>query len=411
MKKSLLFIIVFVLCLSACGKQSANQSDNLMSELQDTAVESDYYTNESPEVVAFQQEMEKAYGEVWHSDNYNKDEIEIPSVTAEETVTGENWFPPINNSAPIDEIAPTISYDLMVDGYGVCDRYPSDPSKFTPEYLNENAFPIAFFRKVNDLCYYTVCKVEGGGYMYYFFCANNNISYEDAMNSIGFKVDYDESGAVVQDIDMAMKEYLFNDEYADISKMDLTKEVVWRGSVYAVADLGDQGDLRSAYESIPFSITGGKWRSRTAKAASEVISKSLLPAETVQRRMAENINTEHPENITYGYYLLQQLGRHCYGYGFPIMVEDRIMTVAFMIESFDFNEFDFDMNYSPKYQTMTVSGFGGNGSSDNSYLGCRYEANIGPKIGEPIIKSEQVTVYNSFPVNLLPGDNVYELES
>ena len=408
MKKFIIMLIcfMFVVMVAGCGKQEIKQSDDLMDELRDIGAESDFYTNESPDVVAFQKELEKAYGEVWHSDNYHKDEIEIPKVKSEKTIKGEKWFPPINNSTPIDEIAPTIPYALMEDGYGVCVRYPSQPEKFTAEYLNENAFPIAFFRKVNDLCYYTVCKVEGGGYMYYFFFANNNISYEDAMKSIGVKVKYDKSGAVIQDVDKAM-EYYFNDKYADVSKMDLTKEVVWRCSIYAVADVGSDADLMKAAESMPRDLYGSKWQSTNPKAVSKAISKSLLPMETLQERMAANINTEYPEEPAYGYFLLSRLWKSSSCIEIPVMVENGIATVGFSVKAFEENEFEHGKYNSQKYQTTVIDGCAGVPFTVDAYLQCRYHANIND--GGYNQKSEQQTVYNSFPIAVLPGDNIYEL--
>lgn len=168
-------------------------------------------------------------GETWHSDNYNKTETVIPQVEPEETVEGELWFPPINNTAPIEEIAPTISYDNMLDGLFVNTYYPENPEDYTAQALNENAFPIAFFRKVNDLYYYTVCKVEGGGYMYYFFMANSGVTIEEA------KAVYSDMTEIAPNGNEVIEKYynLFNGDLADISGMDITKEAIWRGSIYS----------------------------------------------------------------------------------------------------------------------------------------------------------------------------------
>ncbi len=185
-------------------------------------------------------------GEKTSSDNYNKNEIILPIVEAEEIIDGEFWFPPVNNTDPLEEIVPTISYELMCDGLLISPFYPDNPEQYTAQALNENAFPIAFFRKINDLYYYTACKVDSGGYIYYFFMAKSNVPIEKAAEVYDDMLEYDKWGNMI----IENPYHLYNYELADLTGIDLTKEVIWRGSIYSAKEILSVEDLANSINSV-----------------------------------------------------------------------------------------------------------------------------------------------------------------
>ena len=230
----LLMCLVIILCFYGCGKNV--KSNDFWENRQSSSEITDLTSSDFVVSPVSDEEMQKykhstnlILGEKCYSKNYDKNMIIFPDVKSEETIKGEKWFPPINNSTPIDEIAPVISYELMCDGLYISPFYPQNPENYTAQALNENAFPINFFRKINDLYYYTVCKVEGGGYMYYFFMANSNVTIEKAAKVHDDMLSYDKEGNMI----IEEPYHLFNAELADMNNRDLTKEVIWRGSVYS----------------------------------------------------------------------------------------------------------------------------------------------------------------------------------
>lgn len=241
--RKIIAIVLMLLVLCSCAPQTTGEDFWANAEYSNKEVQSgapiDVVPATEEEIQREKDFINMLCGENWNSENYNKTEIEIPEVLPEATVEGELWFPPINNTAPIDEIAPTISYQLMLDGLLVNTYYPDNPDDYTAQALNENAFPIAFFRKLNDLYYYTVCKVEGGGYMYYFFMANSDVTVEEALAVYDDMIHENEDGT--KSVDKYY--YLFNSELADLSHKDLTKEVIWRASAYSYKELGELGEL------------------------------------------------------------------------------------------------------------------------------------------------------------------------
>ena len=155
---------------------------------------------------------------------YNRNDYSIPYVDNESPVVGENWFPPVNNTALIEDIAPEISYDMALSLYLRFPIYPDDPEQYTAQWLNQNCFPINFMRKYNDQLYYTVCKVQNGGNLYLFFCAANYLN--------------------ISDIELANQGImLYNSDSFDISDKDMTKELVWRGCSYDADGFDNNKDI------------------------------------------------------------------------------------------------------------------------------------------------------------------------
>ena len=241
MKKIIIMLFVLLLLCACSNKTTDTFWDS--SAIEDVPVIQPV-TEEQME--QNRQSVNIILGEKFFSQNYDKDKITIPQVSAEETVEGELWFPPINNSAPLDEIAPTISYELMCDGLYISSFYPDAPENYTAQALNENAFPIGFFRKINELYYYTVCKVEGGGYMYYFFMANSGITIEKASEVYDDMLSYDQWGNMI----IEKPYHLFNSNLADLNGRDLTKEVIWRGSIYSAQAIPSVAEFAQKINSI-----------------------------------------------------------------------------------------------------------------------------------------------------------------
>ncbi len=348
-----------------------------------------YFPEDSDAVKEHRAQVDKIFGETWHSDNYKKEEIVFPEVQAEETVDGEYWFPPINNSAPLDEIAPTISYELMLDGYKISPYYPQNPEKYTAQALNDNAFPINFFRKVNDLCYYTVCKVEGGGYIYYFFCANGNVDYEKAMEAAGKELNYDANGNLLVEETV----HLFNAELADIASMDLTKEVVWRGSVYAAEELGSSTEFDNTIDAI---YKNTNWYKKSPYSIGKDISLSFNPVLLLQDKWAEN-SCGVPDSSRDLYYgTLQRINANGGLLETYHMCSDGYVKVQYLIDQYASPE---TVEGVKGANTLQVSGHGIVSDEDIvfHYFGT----------GE---KKEQSREYNSYSIKILPQDNIHNLK-
>ena len=368
-------------------------SDELLAEVLIEESGLSYIAQDTEAGVIHRKDVDRIFGETWHSDNYNKAEIEIPEVDAEETVEGENWFPVINNTAPLDEIAPTISYELMLDGYKISPYYPQNPEDYTAQALNENAFPIGFFRKVNDLCYYTACKVEGGGYIYYFFCANGNVDYKEAMADAGIELNYDKDGNLLVEETV----HLFNSDLADISSMDLTKEVVWRGSIYATADTGTIDEFNSTMEKTYYS---DNWFDKTPYILHKDVSSSFKPLSILQDIWANNSPTLESNSKEEDYTYLQKINQYGGVIQTQHMCSDGYVYLNHMVKTVDATgkEMDSVDGISPT-ETLQFSSTAGYG--DRPIVFHHY--------GVGAIK-EQMQEYNSYSIEILPQDNIHNLK-
>ncbi len=378
-KKVVLLICAVCLCFVAgCGTTGNNEKLP-----DDFGVDTSLYLSEDDfDVMEHRELIDKFFGESWHSDNYNKDEIVRPKVEAEETVDGEYWFPLINNTAPIDEIAPTISYELMCDGYMKSPYYPQNPEDYTAQALNENAFPINFFRKVNDLCYYTVCKVEGGGYIYYFFCANGNADYEKAMEAAGMEPNHDSEGNLLIEENV----HLFNAELADFSKVDITKEAVWRGSVYAEADIGSIADFEKIMSDMDYSMEDIE--GHTLKDLSEIFA-SVKPLLKTEKRYIKNISDDTDD----GYRTFQEINQYGGFFRVTNMCSDGYRLISFC------GAYDIQSEDESYYDTLICNGYGAVGMPTPCYY-CIYGTH-GAR--------DAISEYNSYSIEILPQDNVYAM--
>ena len=378
-KRVVLLICAVCLCfVPGCGTTGNNEKlpDDFGA---DTSL---YLSEDDFDVMEHRELIDKFFGETWHSDNYNKDEIVRPKVKAEETAEGENWFPPINNTAPIDEIAPTISYELMCDGYMKSPYYPQNPEDYTAQALNDNAFPINFFRKVNDLCYYTVCKVEGGGYIYYFFCANGNVDYEKAMEAAGMEPNHDSEGNLLIEENV----HLFNADLADLSNTDITKEAVWRGSVYAEADTGSIADFEKIMSDMDYSMEDIE--GHTLKDLSEIFA-SVKPLLKTEKRYIKNISDDTDD----GYRVFQDINQNGNFFRVINMCSDGYRFISFS------GAVDTQSENDDYYDTLICNGYGSPGTQNPCFF-CIYGTH-GAR--------DAISEYNSFSIDILPQDNVYAM--
>ncbi len=349
--------------------------------------ENGYFFEDNVCVKNYRCEIDNIYGKSWKSRNYDKNEIIIPKVESEETVTGENWFPPINNTAPIDSIAPTISFELACDGCMISPYYPQNPEKYTAQALNKNAFPIAFFRKVNDLCYYTVCKVEGGGYMYYFFCANGNADYEESVLNAGKEIAYDKHGNIIK----TETDHLFNAGLADISGMDLTKEVVWRGSIYAEKDIGTTSEFERKLTQLE------TWDEKTAKSLSDNLSKAFKTIFECQYKMIKNVDVgDFDDNTAIRFSVLNYPGDDM-GVRCIYMCRDGYCRVRFKSENPPESYNELSETDKKRYEMLQY------------FSMVKLSGNISSHIFKNEIGTDAISEYNSFSIEILPQDNIYEL--
>ena len=90
------------------------------------------------------------------------------------SVSGKYAMPVVTNETPLDEMIVTISGELLricesMLGNGVADSNSIPLRDLWGETQTLDYIPITFLRKTGESSYYTVCKVDGGGYAYFFF--------------------------------------------------------------------------------------------------------------------------------------------------------------------------------------------------------------------------------------------------
>ena len=152
--------------------------------------------------------------------------LDYPEVNIknEYPLKGSLWFPAVNNIEEIKDIAPVIPYDMALRLYLRYAEYPDDPKNYTAKALNENCFPINFMRKCNDRMYYTACRVEDKGYLFFFFCNGENLDITAKELADNNKTFYDF-------------------ENADVSGIDMTEALVWRGCIFLSGNVDDNALL------------------------------------------------------------------------------------------------------------------------------------------------------------------------
>ena len=182
MKKKImcLFLVLFMLCAckgtppetnvsteSACiSSQSESISSSSVSES-----ESDPFTLK-PQTLPYQ-EVVPGTDYVEKFENIKYFTQELPSDGTYITVEGEYDMPPITNDIPLEKLIPVLDdkaynvgielYNFNFTGYqSILDHHPS--------VITEKCkIPVAFLRNPEEGRYYTVVKIAGGGYAYFFF--------------------------------------------------------------------------------------------------------------------------------------------------------------------------------------------------------------------------------------------------
>ena len=183
MKRSILclfFLVLFMLCAckgtppetnvsteSACiSSQSESISLSSVSES-----ESDPFTLK-PQTLPYQ-EVVPGTDYVEKFENIKYFTQELPSDGTYITVEGEYDMPPITNDIPLEKLIPVLDdkaynvgielYNFNFTGYqSILDHHPS--------VITEKCkIPVAFLRNPEEGRYYTVVKIAGGGYAYFFF--------------------------------------------------------------------------------------------------------------------------------------------------------------------------------------------------------------------------------------------------
>ena len=182
MKRSILclFLVLFMLCAckgtpsetnvsteSACiSSQSESISLSSVSES-----ESDPFTLK-PQTLPYQ-EVVPGTDYVEKFENIKYFTQELPSDGTYITVEGEYDMPPITNDVPLEKLMPILddkAYNVGIELYNnsfadfqsLLDHHPS-------VMMEKCKIPVTFLRNPEEGRYYTVVKIAGGGYAYFFF--------------------------------------------------------------------------------------------------------------------------------------------------------------------------------------------------------------------------------------------------
>ena len=152
---------------SACiSSQSESISSSSVSES-----ESDPFTLK-PQTLPYQ-EVVPGTDYVEKFENIKYFTQELPSDGTYITVEGEYDMPPITNDIPLEKLIPVLDDKAYLVGINLenCSGSPYRTiMKYHPCNITEYAkIPVAFLRNSHDGRYYTVVKIAGGGYAYFFF--------------------------------------------------------------------------------------------------------------------------------------------------------------------------------------------------------------------------------------------------
>ena len=174
MKKIVALFIILILC-TACNNTIVEPS-NHTSVIESTSLnvsepsEVDFTTpetwknNDDDEVSS----MVDLYPNV---EIINQDTINlVDSIQVE----GEYTLPVITNDTPLKEIIPVLKGGMYIVGAETMNTYASeqlfpDRNFHISHIMEESKIPVTFLRKVREGYYYSVAKVENGGYAYFFF--------------------------------------------------------------------------------------------------------------------------------------------------------------------------------------------------------------------------------------------------
>ena len=182
MKRSILCLFLVLFMLYACkgtppetnvSTESAcisSQSESISSSSVSES-ESDPFTLK-PQTLPYQETVPGTdYVEKFENIKYFTQEL--PSDGTYITVEGEYDMPPITNDIPLEKLIPVLddkAYNVGIELYNnsiadfqsILDHHPS--------VITEKCkIPVAFLRNPEEGRYYTVVKIAGGGYAYFFF--------------------------------------------------------------------------------------------------------------------------------------------------------------------------------------------------------------------------------------------------
>ena len=182
MKRSILCLFLVLFMLYACkgtppetnvSTESAcisSQSESIsLSSVSES--ESDPFTLK-PQTLPYQ-EVVPGTDYVEKFENIKYFTQELPSDGTYITVEGEYDMPPITNDIPLEKLMPILddkAYNVGIELYNnsiadfqsILDHHPS--------VITEKCkIPVAFLRNPEEGRYYTVVKIAGGGYAYFFF--------------------------------------------------------------------------------------------------------------------------------------------------------------------------------------------------------------------------------------------------
>ena len=191
MKRMICVILLVVLVLGAavcgCGHSapaspSGSSGDQSKEEWSD-GMESSFTNRQEPQPLSDAQQWKKPEDwaddlEDFHTVPFNP-ETDMP-VTREFTpvdrisVSGKYAMPVITNETPLEEMIVTISGDVLLLSEGMASGRGANTNNaplrdLWGETQTLDYIPITFLRKTGESSYYTVCKVDGGGYAYFFF--------------------------------------------------------------------------------------------------------------------------------------------------------------------------------------------------------------------------------------------------
>ena len=146
-------------------------------------MESSFTNRQEPQPLSDAQQWKKPEDwaddlEDFHTVPFNP-ETDMP-VTREFTpvdrisVSGKYAMPVITNETPLEEMIVTISGDVLLLSEGMASGRGANTNNaplrdLWGETQTLDYIPITFLRKTGESSYYTVCKVDGGGYAYFFF--------------------------------------------------------------------------------------------------------------------------------------------------------------------------------------------------------------------------------------------------
>lgn len=175
MRKLFVLFLIVVFC-SACNKTMIADSNTSLttetvSSSESTSSNMDFTTPERWSEIKESKihSMVELYPDV-EIILQEKDTVPVDSIS----VNGAYTLPVITNETPLEDLIPVLKGGMYVVGAETMNTYASEqlfPYKnfHISHILEEKKIPVTFLRKMRDGYYYSVSKVENGGYAYFFF--------------------------------------------------------------------------------------------------------------------------------------------------------------------------------------------------------------------------------------------------